>query len=137
MSDSLERISASFDQALPMQGSGVFLLLVVISVALIYIFIPNKIEITRTTYTNAVGDVTYRHVSTESGWERWWLAQTSANEENDSADQGGFVHDDIRYSVTNQTLGLIQIKISTEDSEFGSTLLVVPLKKDSTVLHWK
>ena len=114
-----------------------FLILLLISVALIYVFIPGKIEITRTTYVSAVGDVTYRHVSAERGWERWWPTARLENEKKDSADQGGFVHDDIKYSVTNQTLGPIQIKISTDDSEFGSTLLVVPLKKDSTALHWK
>ena len=114
-----------------------FLILLLISVALIYVFIPGKIEITRTTYVSAVGDVTYRHVSDESGWKRWWPTERSENENQDSADQEEFVHDDIKYSVTNQSLGPVQIKVSTNGSEFGSTLLVVPLKQDSTALHWK
>lgn len=114
-----------------------FLILLLITVALIYIFIPGTIEITRTTYVSAVGDVTYRHVSSDRGWERWWPAEKSGNEKTRLADHRRFAHDGIQYSVSNQTLGPVQIKIATGDSEFGSTLLVVPLKKDSTALHWK
>ncbi len=114
-----------------------FLVVIIIVAVSVYLFIPGKIEIARTAYVNAPPDVAYRNVSQESGWKRWWPSENYANKEPRATQREEFVYDDIKYAVTSHSLGPVEIHITTNGSEFGSTLLVIPLKKDSAVLHWK
>lgn len=109
--------------------------LVIISLALIYIFIPHTLKISRTVYVPTVVDAVSRHVSSDAGWNRWWRAETAASK-GAPEKQNVFVDGNIQYSVANQDLGPIQVKISMNRSEFASTLLVVSLKDDSSALHW-
>lgn len=111
-------------------------LLLIVSLILLYILVPNNIEIAKTVYVRAVADVTYRHVSTETGWKRWWPGKISGHQM-DNSKLSRFSDDEIQYTVNQQPLGPVQIRISHGESEFSSTLIVVTLKKDSTAVHWK
>lgn len=118
------------------KGVVAFLILLIILLVAVYFFIPAQIEIRKTTYVHAVADAAYRQVSEETGWRRWWPYKASAKETM-IPQQERFFQDDISYAVTSHSLGPIQVLITSDGNEFSSTLLLVPIRKDSTALTWK
>ena len=119
------------------KGFIAFLILLIVLLAPVYLFIPNHLEIRKTAYVNAVADATYRQVSEKTAWKRWWPRETSAGKATNASQPEKFFYDGISYSVTSHVLGPIQVLITTDGGEFNSTLLVVPIRSDSSALTWR
>ena len=119
------------------KGLIAFLILLIVFLSAVYLFIPKQLEIRKTAYVNAVADATYRQVSEKTAWKRWWPQDTSADKAMHASQPEKFFYEGIGYSVTSHVLGPIQVLITTEGNEFNSTLLTVPITKDSSALTWR
>lgn len=115
----------------------IFLITVAILTGAIYFFIPNKLEISKTAYINIASDVAYRNLSEESNWLRWWPANSSEEKANGINRPEYFINNDIRYTIVHKSINAIEILILANGNKLNSTLLIIPLQKDSTVIHWK
>ena len=114
----------------------VFLVVLVFIIIALYSFIPNKLEVSKTIYLNVSKDVVYRHLSEETRRKKWWPKETAIENKTVVTNPEDTILD-IRYNVTHQSMNAIEILILVGERKFTSTLNILPLKKDSTALHWK
>ena len=113
-----------------------FLLLIVTGIIAIYLFIPGTLAISTTAYLNTPSDIAYRNLSEESKWLRWWPADSSTTSATDTSSQAKFVVENINYTIVHKSINEIEIVIESAEEKLNSRVLVIPLKKDSTALHW-
>jgi hypothetical protein len=113
----------------------VFLLMLAIVIAAIYIFIPKKIEVSKTAYINVASDIANRNVSQESRWINWWPGKSSI--ENTTIKPGYFVCNEISYKIIHTSMNAVEVLILPKDDTLKSTILIIPLTQDSTAVHWK
>lgn len=113
------------------------LVILALVIAGIYFFIPRKLEISKTAYINVASDVAYRNVSEENKWIDWWPVKTSLENTTDAAKPEYFSYNEINYKIIHKSMNAIEILILAPGNSFNSTILTIPLKKDSTALHWK
>jgi hypothetical protein len=114
-----------------------FLLMLAILIAALYIFIPNKLEISKTAYLSIAPDVANRNVSEESRWINWWPNKSSNENTRPGNKPGYLVCNEISYKIIPTSINAIEVLILPKDDTLNSTILIIPLKQDSTALHWK
>jgi len=106
-------------------------------VAAIYIFIPNKLEISKTAFIEANSEAAYRYVSEESKWMQWWPGTFVGKSGIDGNQKGNFIYNNTRYVINNKSINAIEIVFTHDTQELNSHIVIVPLKKESTALRWE
>lgn len=112
-------------------------LLLICVIAGIYIFIPDKLEISETASLDISSSLTYRTLSEEGKWTRWWPGEPSAENAMANSQPVHFFHNGTRYTIVHKSINVVEIELLMKSDTISSTLLVIPLKKDSTVLFWR
>jgi len=113
-----------------------FLIVSVAILAAIYVFIPNKVEISKKVYITVPSDIAYRFVSDEGNWIRWWPGQSVDPSKADTNKPASFIYNRTNYAIIHK-MNVIQVLITHKKDRLNSTILIIPLKKDSSALHWK
>lgn len=112
--------------------------MLVIAVASIYIFIPDKLEVSEAGYMNIASNIVYRNLSEKSKWSNWWPEKSAIAENTNGVNKTAyFGYNQISYDVISTSINAIEILILTDGHKLSSTVLIIPLKKDSTGFHWK
>ena len=113
-----------------------FLLVLAILIAALYIFIPNKLEVSKTAYLNVASEVVSRHVSEESKWINWWPGK-SIEHTSSVTKTGNFFCNEFSFKIIHTSLNAVEVLILPKGDTLNSTILIIPLKQDSTAVHWK
>ena len=110
--------------------------ILVASIAAIYIFIPNKLEISRTAYAKVSSDVAYRFISDESKWIRWWPEESPDSNQNERYKNGSYFYNKINYRI-NHKMNVVEVLLYGNGFQLNSAILILSLKKDSSALYWR
>ena len=113
------------------------LAILVATISALYIFIPGKLEISKTAYINVAPDAVHRNMTDESKWRYWWPAKSLAQTTNDTSQFGSFVYNKTIYTVTYKSTNIIEINLAHRNLKLNSHILIIPLKIDSTAVRWK
>jgi hypothetical protein len=100
---------------------------IVLCLALVYILIPNIINIKRKITVKATRSGISRVLPDKNNAVKWWPGQIS----NDS-----FYFNDFIFSINKGNITTLPISISGQNTKIATSLLLIPLTKDSTQLEW-
>jgi hypothetical protein len=114
-----------------------FLLIVVLVVASIYIFIPNKLEISQTAYIKVPPPAAYRFIANQSKWRHWWPEKNLEQVRGDTSKTAAFVHNEAEYSLSYKTTNVVEITVAIDTFKINTNILLIELDSDSTALHWE
>jgi hypothetical protein len=95
--------------------------------ALVYIFIPNIINLKSNITVKATRPGISRVLPEKNNIAKWWPGKIS----NDS-----FYFNDLIFSIERGNITTLPISISDQKTEVSTSLLLIPLTKDSTQLEW-
>lgn len=111
----------------------VFLLVMVLFVASVFIFIPNSISINNSVVLNITQEALYRTLVNNKDWSRWWPGNIHPA---DSINSATLEYNDNQYHVTGKDFGQMLISISGTNFSAKTSLISIPLKADSLKLSW-
>ena len=109
---------------------------IALAIICIYIFIPGKLEISKTEYIKCNEDTAYRVLSNESMWQKWWPEKDGLIKRNDVGEEV-FFYKGYRYQLTGKYSNSIEVKIRSDLSIMDSRINVTKLNSDSVALTWK
>ena len=99
-------------------------LLIVFSVAAVYLFIPGKIPLKATISLNAAFPAVSRTLIDKNSWKKWWPGESLFNYDNQT------------FSIREQALSICVINIHSGKDTINSLLELVPVKNDSMTITW-
>ncbi len=100
----------------------VFLLTVVVLViAAIYLFIPNKLTVAREIVLNANSFGIYRSLADETTWNKWWPKDANGYE----------------FTLKKKLFKTLEIGLKDKDSEYSTGIRFIPLEHDSSLVRWE
>lgn len=104
------------------------ILVVLAAIASVYIFIPSKPVISSTVILDASNDAVFRVLLSDDHWQKWWPGEKK---------DGQLIFSDNRFTIEKQMFQAIGIDINTKSDQYNSSMILLPLKNDSTEVEWK
>lgn len=108
--------------------------LVIISLVLIYTFIPGTITVSKSVFVKANEDAVFRKLRNDSSWTDWWPGSSSVN------NQGKRVftwNEKNNFLVMGEFFNAIRIGSSLDGDSSESILSFLPGNKDSMEVRWQ
>jgi hypothetical protein len=110
--------------------------IIILLLSCIYIFIPGKLEISKTEYIKCNEDEAFKVISDESMWQKWWPEKDGLIKRNDAGEKV-FFYKGYRYQLTAKYANSIKVKIRSDLSTMDSRINVIKLHSDSVAVTWK
>jgi len=107
------------------------MVLLVITFACAYVFIPNKIILTADATTKATRQGVYRLLLSDANLGKWWPGIVSS----DSAKKQ-FLLNDYSYTLTDNNITLLPITIKKDHFQLNTSLYLIAPQTDQVQLHW-
>lgn len=105
--------------------------LVILFLAVIYSFIPSRIDFGNVIYIHANRNITSRYIADQTKWVKWWPANTlhvlSAKENKELS----YTFKNYNYTITREAIEGTSILIKYDSKEINSFLHLIALKLDS------
>lgn len=108
----------------------IILLLIVIAVTLVYILIPQKLEISKIDYINCNINGSYRILVDTTDWKKWWPKHENPSNEN----SGGYNYNGFSFRMNEELYNGIKVKIN---GLYNSRIDLIKLNMDSIAVVWK
>jgi hypothetical protein len=105
----------------------IFLVIVLVS---IYVFIPNRISISKTCFVRANREGLMRKLYNEKQWRQWWPGEIDRNTDKN------FVYKSSSFAIDKLTIGSVLISISDNNTATASALNLIPKNTDTTQIFW-
>lgn len=109
----------------------IILILLMIVLVCIYVFVPNRISISKTCFVKANREGLMRKLYNEKQWQLWWPGGI-----NQGNAQKNFVYKSSSFTIDKLTIGSVLISISYNDTATASALNLVPKNTDTTQIFW-
>ncbi|OQP65805.1 hypothetical protein A3860_14500 [Niastella vici] len=106
----------------------IIFLVIVASIAGIYIFIPAQLNVVQITPVNCTTPGAYRHMTTVEKWKAWWPGSQS---------QGNMLRfQNSSFVITKTLLNTFEVRILHNELPVNSTLHLLPAGGDSITMQW-
>jgi len=112
---------------------GILLILIAGFVICIYLIIPSHLIITRTIPVLATQEGTYRVLSNQAKWMRWW--RNAAGQPSEKA--SSLMYNGYTFRLTKHQQNFIGVEITKGDFKLNSIIHVLNFRYDSTLVIWK
>jgi hypothetical protein len=99
----------------------------------IYIFIPQKLEISKTEHINCNINGAYRLLSDKNSWNKWWPVNDSLKSQ---FIENSFFYNGYSYHLSDTYYNSIQITITSENFSITTRIDLMKINPDSTFLAW-
>jgi hypothetical protein len=111
------------------------LILIVLITLSIYVFIPEKLNVTSSTHLATTDIGTERFLSNESNWNNWWnkLDSSSINKEKKP---GSYFLNGFDFTIKNKFYKSLEIQINNSTRSISSKMVIVALTIDTTGVEW-
>lgn len=106
------------------------LVLVLIAIACIFIFIPSELYISQVTILRSSKNASYRFLSDESNWKKWWPIDSATNKD-------PFNYNGYQYQLLPKTTTDVDVLIQHEKLDLKTTINITPLVRDSIAIQWR
>jgi len=107
--------------------------LLILTIACIYIFIPEKMVVSKLMTAKVTIDGAARFLSDEKNWEKWWRDEHSKVHEKGKP----YSFNTATYQLTSFRDKGIGIQIRDQGLTINSLISLVTLTKDSTLIFWQ
>jgi hypothetical protein len=106
------------------------LVFIIISIALVYILIPNVITINQSNIFQTNSKALFRTLSSTNNWTKWWKGKY------DTAGKKLILNDN-NYTIPDYTASSITVDINGAAVAIKTLLVFIPLESDSLQLEWQ
>ena len=114
-----------------------FLIFLIVICALfiicVYIFIPQKLEISKVEYINCNVNGAFRVLSNQPTWNKWWPDKDSINNSKPQT----FLYKGFSYQLSEKYYHAIEVQMKTKFSTIDSRISLIKINLDSVVLIWR
>jgi hypothetical protein len=107
-----------------------------LSLACIYVFIPNPLQISKITIINCTKNGIYRYLADENKWQLWWPANNAQSTESIDNKDTSFTYNSERYRLAQKLLNGVEISIQRNNSQYKSLFTLLPKGTDSVIVKW-
>ncbi len=115
----------------------IFLVIIALVLAAIYIFIPSNITISSVKVINCTNNGTLRMVLEKKNWVKWYPGSITAKNDINHEENPVFVFNDEHFKPGRTTSTSIEVDIQHNDKNIKSLLTVLSLNLDTTALEWQ
>ena len=114
----------------------VLLIIVLILIAGIYLFIPGKIQISRTVMIPVTPPAAFRVLSEKNNWKKWWPDESY---ERDSTNKNNtFFYNGYSYQLSQKFFNTVGVIIKNKhDAKIISSINILSMHRDSVALEWQ
>ena len=112
----------------------VFLLLLTVS---IYIFIPEKLNISRLAIINCAKNPVTRILLDERKWQQWWPQRLAGSDTGFADLKKPFIYNGYAYQITKSFTDKIEVLAIHGFDTLSTAINILPLNKNSVTLQWK
>jgi len=103
------------------------LLVLVLFIAVVYVFIPNSLTISSAASFHANRDGVYRFLSDENNWQKWWPGSISKT----AGDSIQFRYEDCDLRIEEILYNAVELKVSKNSDTSLALFKLVPFTNDS------
>jgi hypothetical protein len=107
-----------------------------LSLASIYVFIPNPLQISKITIINCTKNGIYRYLADENKWQLWWPVDNAQSKENINNKKDSFTCNADRYRLAQKLLNGVEISIQRNNSLYKSLFTLLSKGTDSVIVKW-
>ncbi len=101
------------------------LLLVVLFIGATWFFISGTLKVAAAVKVNCNSQAAFRTIAADSTWSRWGEPETTQHADGN------------RYTITKTMFNGFDILIDAGQKQYHSSMLIIPVKKDSTIINWE
>ncbi len=110
--------------------------IIILFLAFIYIFIPATVHISQAASIHCTPAGAFRFISDQRQWAKWWPHASAAGGPNATTGDALSYNND-KYQITQILRNTVEVRIHHDDSDFQSTIRLVPLPLDSVGIEWE
>jgi hypothetical protein len=110
-----------------------FLILFFIS---FFIFIPSNLKVSKAIAIRCNAQGAYRILSNENTWNKWWPGYDSSIHL-DTSSKYTFNYQKEVYRLKQKLLNGVEVNIGHNESLVNSTMILIPLRRDSVIIEWQ
>jgi hypothetical protein len=107
-----------------------------LAILAIYLFVPKKISLSQTVHINCTAGAVNRFLINDSNWVKWWPATEPLPAANTQAQARSFSFKAATFQPHQKMFNAIGVRIIGDDVALNSTMILVPVKKDSVYVQW-
>jgi DNA gyrase inhibitor GyrI len=108
----------------------VFVLLIILALACIYIFIPNQVTVAEAATAESNPQAAYRHLQDSSNWMAWWPSK-------DVSEAGtGLTYNQSTITLSRTMFNAFEMTVQHKGTVAPSLLRIIPGGPASTRLEW-
>jgi hypothetical protein len=108
----------------------VVFILLILSLAAVYIFIPARINVSSASLASCIPKNIALSLSDLDKWRQWWPDQNIK-----TGDQ--FFYKGARYRLADRFTDGAEIELKVDKEEIASRIVIIPSGKDSSAVEWK
>lgn len=106
--------------------------IIALSIVFVYLIIPDTIQLTEIVKVQVNEKAGIRSLMNESEWKKWWPSYSS-NKSNEDL----FRYDNYNFYLGKKYFEGVEMEIAKDKKVYSSMLRILPLKSDSSIIHWK
>lgn len=106
--------------------------IIALSIAFVYLIIPDTIHLTEIVKIHGNEKAGNRSLTNEIEWKKWWPSYSS-----NKSNQDLFRYNNYNYHIGNKDFEGVEMEITKDKKGYSSILRILPLKSDSSIIHWK
>jgi hypothetical protein len=109
---------------------------IILLVALIYIFVPGKLEISKVAHLKCNVNSTSGILSDENAWQKWWPEKDGFFKKNKNGKEA-FFYRGFKYELVEKYPNAVAVRINGDKSTAVSKIDLIQQNIDSVVVTWK
>jgi hypothetical protein len=111
--------------------------LIIIAIVAVYIIIPQQINATQTVRIKCTAGAANRYLANDTKWLQWWPAKASVPTGTSQNQSNAFIFKDHIYQPEQKMFDAVGVQIKSNKLTINSTMILVPLNKDSVLIQWE
>ena len=109
----------------------VFVVLFLLLMLCDYLLIPATLEISKVTPVNATPSATFRFLSDQGRWKKWWPGQAS------DTPSSSFTYKSDTLFVSGKVQHIVEISIADKGETFKTVCTILAIPGDSAIIQWR
>ncbi len=104
------------------------IIIVVVSLASVYLLIPQNINIQNSIRIKCSKDAAVRIIKDSSKWQKWWPGKIST--------AGMYTFGNVSYNINTKAYNGFPVNMTYKNDSISNIIIVLPYSKDSTTVSW-
>ena len=114
----------------------IFFVIFLLLMTVIYVFIPDKLFISKVNSVKANRNAVFRNLSDKSTWHKWWPPE-QFKDTSVRIDDTVFNYKNVDYVVNPKIIDVINLSLTYKGNVINSFINILSLNNDSVAIEWK